>query len=79
MHLILLLLLLLMLLVLGCHHLGMLGAAAALTLRERSVRVVRQGLFVPSNARLIAKTRQARLLQLASAGCAIAVIALPVV
>ena len=59
----------------GRHYLGMLGTAA-LT-RERSVGVVRQGLLVPPNARLVAETWQARLLQLAStSSCYIATVAL---
>lgn len=59
---------LLLLLVLGCHYLSMLGTATALTLRERSVSVVRQGFLMSPNARLVAETWQARLLQLASIG-----------
>ena len=73
-------LVLLLLLVMSCHYLGMLGSTAALTLRERSVCVVRQGFLVSPNARLVAETWQARLLQLASTGSRgyIAIVALTI-
>ena len=74
--------LLLLLLVMGCHYLGMLGTstATALTLREGSVSVVRQGFLVPPNARLVTETWQAWLLQLASTGGSgyIAIVALTI-
>ena len=72
--------LLLLLLVMGCHYLSMLGTATALTLREGSVGVVRQGFLMSPNARLVTETWQARLLQLASTGGSgyIAIVALTV-
>ena len=74
-----LIMLLLLLLVMGCHYLSMLSTTA-LTLREGSVSVVRQGFLVPPNARLVTETWQARLLQLASTGGSgyIAIVALTV-
>ena len=69
-----------LLLVLGCHHLGLLGTTTALTLRERSVCVVRQSFLIYPNARLVAKTWKARLLQLSSTSSSghIAIVALTI-